>query len=145
MLVNEVLSTISKNLVKSVIKKADDASDVGKTTVSKTVAHPEVTDKSVKAVLKRIPLLNKKGEEEVRKTVGDELYDEQWTVYAAQEVVSLIRDGIRRKAFRVIAKDPEKIKQLPPHEKDLFDKWLKQEPMRQKQHQQYFDKLKQKN
>jgi len=138
MLVNEVFGKlVSKGLAKN-------ADDVGDDMFSKAVTYPAVTEPKIKETLKRIPLLNKKGEEEVRKSVGDELYDAQWTDWASQEVVSLIRDGLRKKAFRVIAKDPEKIKQLPPHEKELFDKWLKLEPMRQKQHQQYLDNLKQK-
>jgi len=142
MLVNEVFGTLGRSFAKSAAKKAD---DVGGASASKAVTYPVIKDPKIKETLKRIPLLNKTGEEEVRKSVGDELYDAQWTDWASQEVVSLIRDGLRRKAFRVIAKDPEKIKQLPPHEKELFDKWLRLEPMRQQQHQQYFDKLKQKN
>jgi len=129
MLVNEVFGKVGKDIAKAVTKKADDGTDM----FSRSVTYPVIKDSRIKETLKRIPLLNKKGEAEVRKTVGDELYDEQWTDWASQEVVSMIRQGLRNKIFRAIyTKKPDLIKELPPHEKKLFDEWLRLEPYRQK-------------
>lgn len=69
-----------------------------------------------------ITKLNDKGEELVRKTVGDELYND--LSKAAQEVVNFVRDGIRRDAFKVIKRSGRE-NELSPEERKLYDEWLR--------------------
>jgi len=85
--------------------------------------------------------LNAEGEALVRKTVGDELYND--VSKAAQEVVNFVRDGIRRDAFKVIKKTG-RAEELPPQERKLYDEWLRRQEVNQKLDKQWLNKQKDK-